>query len=101
MISVDENLIAMAKLTHHPRITTDAFDSEIESILQAGLLDLTVSGVVVPDEDNALVTRALMTYFQLHFGEPDDPDRLLASYEMQKSQMITATGYTDWGRANG
>lgn len=100
-MTVDNNLIAMAKLTHHPRIVTDAYDSEIESILSAGLLDLTISGVVVPTEDNALVTRALMTYFQLHFGEPEDPDRLLASYEMQKSQMITASGYTDWGDIDG
>lgn len=100
-MTVDNNLIAMAKQTHHPRIVTNAFDTEIESILSAGLLDLTIGGVVIPEQSDALVVRALMTYFQLHFGQPDDADRLLNIYEMQKAQLITATGYTDWSAIDG
>lgn len=100
-MTITNDIIAMAKLTHHPRITTDAFDTEITQILRSGLIDLSISGVEVPSETDDLVVRALMTYFQLHFGEPEDPDRLLASWEMQKKQMISATGYTDWEGVNG
>ena len=33
------------------------------------------------------------------FGEPDEYDRLKKSYDEQKAQLSTCTGYTDWGGA--
>jgi hypothetical protein len=33
----------------------------------------------------------------MNFGEPEDYDRLKASYDEQKAQLSTATGYTHWG----
>lgn len=44
-----------------------------------------------------IVSRAVITYCKLHFGEPADPERLQRSYDEQKAQLGTATGYTDWG----
>ena len=44
-----------------------------------------------------IVSRAVITYCKLHFGEPADPERLKRSYDEQKAQLSTATGYTDWG----
>jgi hypothetical protein len=43
-----------------------------------------------------LVKRAVITYCKMHFGEPDGYDRLKASYDEQKAQLSTCTGYTDW-----
>ena len=88
-------LLAAAKLAL--RITTNAFDAEILSLLTAALLDLGVAGVIVPAEQSALVQLACITYVKMHFGQPDDYDRLKTSYDEQKAQLSTCTGYTDWG----
>lgn len=89
-----EKLIAKAKLA--ARVTTMAFDEQISDLLDAAMLDLGVAGVMVPEEWDALVSQAAITYFLMHFGEPDDYDRLKASYDEQKAQLATCTGYTDW-----
>lgn len=78
------------------RITTDAFDAQLNSLIVAAQLDLGVAGVVVPTDIDALVQMAVITYCRLHFGEPDDYDRLKKSYDEQKAQLATCTGYTDW-----
>lgn len=79
------------------RITTDAFDAELNDLIAAAVLDLKVAGVTNDDTTNALVRRAVVTYCRMHFGEPDDYDRLKKSYDEQKAQMGMATGYTTWG----
>lgn len=88
-------LIAAAEMAL--RITTTTFDSEIGDLLDAAFLDLGVAGVEVPDEIDALVKQAALTYVKMHFGQPDEYDRLKKSYDEQKAQLATATGYTNWG----
>ena len=82
------------------RITTDAYDSEINRYIEAALLDLGIAGVSYTAIDD-LVAKAVMTYVRFSFGSPSDYDRLKASYDEQKAQMQTATGYTVWGVNNG
>lgn len=94
-----QTLINSAKMAR--RITTNAFDAEIGRLLDAALLDLGVAGVEIPSELDALVSQAAITYFLMNFGEPDEYDRLKRSYDEQKAQLSTATGYTDWGVTNG
>lgn len=77
------------------RITMDAFDDEINSLLDAALLDLGVAGVD-PSSMDPLVKQASITYVKMHFGEPDEYDRLKKSYDEQKAQLATCTGYTTW-----
>lgn len=79
------------------RVTTDAFDSELSDLIEAAILDLARAGVSNNDTSDPLVRRAVITYCRLHFGEPDDFDRLKKSYDEQKAQMSMATGYTIWG----
>jgi hypothetical protein len=81
------------------RISTTAYDSELTYLIDAAKLDLGIAGVVVPDELDALVQRAVITYCKMSFGLPEDYDRLKRSYDEQKAQLVTATGYTDWGDA--
>ena len=95
------------------RISTSAYDAEIASLIKAGAKDLqvtagvnvsgislavTADGVVdtstITDE---LVKRAIITYVRQHFGSPADYDRLKASYDEQKAQLITASGYGQEG----
>ena len=81
------------------RITTTAFDTELTALLNAALLDLGVAGVEVPDGTDYLVQLACITYVKMHFGSTDDYDRLKRSYDEQKAQLSTCTGYTDWRNA--
>lgn len=78
------------------RITTDAYNDELNDLISAAQTDLGIAGVVLPETLDAICQRAIITYCKLHFGEPDDYDRLKASYDEQKAQLSMATGYTEW-----
>ena len=86
-------LLAAAKLAL--RITTTAFDTEILALLDAAALDLGVAGVSINVHD-ALYKQACITYVKMHFGQPDDYDRLKKSYDEQKKTLLMASGYTTW-----
>ena len=99
------------------RIMTNAYDGELASLMKAGAADLKAAGVIIPGTvsftttvttagdtvtDNSrmtdeLVRRAIFTYVRMHFGSPDDYDRLRESYNAQKVQLMHTDGYTDWG----
>ena len=81
------------------RITTTALDDELADLIKAAEADLGIAGVVLPTNLDEICTRAIITYCKLHFGLPEDADRLKRSYDEQKSQLVTATGYTNWGDA--
>ena len=83
------------------RITTSAFDKELSDLMSAAASDLGIAGVTQTCTDDPLVRRAVITYVKMHFGEPDEYDRLKKSYDEQKAQLATATGYTNWGDSDG
>ena len=78
------------------RIVTDDFDNEINSLITACKTDLGLAGVIVPQTLTDIVNTAICTYCKLHFGNPDNYDRLKASYDEQKAQLSMAftDGYT-------
>jgi uncharacterized phage protein (predicted DNA packaging) len=78
------------------RITTDQFDDEITMLIQSALLDLGIAGVITTATDS-LIKLAVITYVKMHFGNPENYDRLKKSYDEQKAQLQMATGYTNWG----
>ena len=95
----------LAKVKLALRITTDAFDDELTGLIRAALMDLGLVGITqllltVGTSDELIIT-AVITYVKLHFGEPSDPDRLKKSYDEQKAQLITATGYGLTGGCDG
>lgn len=81
------------------RISTNAFDTELTDLIAAAQSDLGIAGVIVPASLDEICTRAIITYCKMSFGLPEDYDRLKMSYDEQKAQLVTATGYTDWGDA--
>lgn len=83
------------------RITTTAFDSEIEDLISAALADLGIAGVCDVNDTDPLIVRAVITFCKANFGEPDEYERLKSAYDEQKAQLQMATGYTDWGEDNG
>lgn len=89
----------LAKVKLALRLTTDAYDADIEGLIEAAKLDLGIAGVVLPTTLDAVCERAIITYCKLHFLglSEDEWDRLKSSYDEQKAQLYTATGYTNWG----
>ena len=77
------------------RITTDAYDTEIQTYIEAAKLDLGIAGVEVSMPDS-LIDKAVMTYVRMSFWNPPNYKELKAAYDEQKAQLMNATGYTDW-----
>lgn len=89
----------LAKVKVALRLTTNAYDSEITSLINAAKTDLGIAGVVLPTTLDDICEIAIITYCKLHFlGLSDNEwDRLKKSYDEQKAQLSMATGYTNWG----
>jgi hypothetical protein len=81
------------------RVVTSAYDDEIDLLIAAAKQDLGIAGVVLPAELDEIAQLAVITYCRMHFGSPEEYDRLKASYDEQKAQLSTATGYTVWTEA--
>ncbi len=85
-------LLAAVKLAM--RITNEAYDDEIERLINAAFKDIGIVGVSADSTTvDPLIIQAVVTYCRLNFGSPADYDRLKASYDEQKAQLQTATGY--------
>ena len=98
MMTVNELL---PKVKEAARIKTVDFDNgQLTDLITAAQMDLGIAGVEVPDTFDALVSQAVITYCLMNFGLVDEYDRLKRSYDEQKAQLMTATGYTDWGVMN-
>ena len=81
------------------RISTTALDDELADLIKAAEQDLGIAGVILPDTLNEICITAIITYCKMRFGMPDDVEWLKKSYDEQKAQLVTATGYTNWGDA--
>ncbi len=83
------------------RVTVNNYDSDLSDLIDAAKLDLGIAGVELPSSLDAICERAIITYVKVHFSALSDGEyaRLKASYDEQKAQLGTATGYTNWGDA--
>lgn len=90
----------LSKVKMALRIKTDKLDSELTGLINAGLKDLGVAGVVpevlTTTGDDYLIVQAVITYCKMNFGLPEDYPRLKASYDEQKAQLSMCSGYTNW-----
>ena len=76
------------------RLTKIEYDSEITRLIDAACADLGIAGITATSETtDPILIMAIITYCRLNFGSPSDYDRLKASYDEQKAQLQTATGY--------
>lgn len=85
------------------RVTTDTFNTELTDLIEAGLADIGITDVkasllVNAESIEPLIKRALLTYCRMNFGEVEDGkyDRLKASYDEQKSQLLMSSKYNTW-----
>ena len=85
------------------RVTTDTFNAELTDLINAGLADLGITDInndlLVTTDIMPLIKRAVLTYCKMNFGELEEGkyDRLKASYDEQKAQLLMSGSYTNWG----
>lgn len=84
------------------RVTSTAYDTELTDLINAGLADLGItdinSALLVSTGTLPLIKRAVLTYCKMNFGEVEEGkyDRLKASYDEQKSQLLMSSVYNTW-----
>lgn len=95
---MDETILDQVK--NFMWLTTDAFDAQLQTLIDAALIDLRTSGVngVEVDETDPQILLAIATYCKMNFGTPDEAsyDRLKKAYDEQKAHLGMSTGYTEW-----
>jgi uncharacterized phage protein (predicted DNA packaging) len=79
------------------RITSTAFDIEVQDLIEAARLDLVQSGISLfkaSDDADPLIKRAITLYCKAFFGyDNPDADRLRDSYVMLKQHLSLAADY--------
>lgn len=93
---------------------TTLYDADLCGLMRAGAQDLATAGVVIPGTvsftettagitDNStlkdpLVMRAIFSYVDWQFfRNAQNADRRRENYELQKTQLMHASAYTDYG----
>lgn len=86
------------------RVTSNAYDSELNDLINAALADIGITDVktsvlTTSDTIDTLVLRAVITYCKMNFGflATDQYNKFKASYDEQKAQLLMASKYTEWG----
>lgn len=73
------------------RITSEAFDGEINDLISACTHDLDVSGVISTPTDDPLIRRAITLYCKANFGLGNqDAEKYNASYENLKTRLAVS-----------
>ena len=93
------SLIKDAKL--RLRLHTDAFNDEINDLIEAAADDLLKRNAIQPSQlegtsVDPLIKRAILTYVRAFFGDPENAERYKADYDEQKATLMMTTGYTVW-----
>lgn len=84
------------------RLSNDAFDEEIETLISASKIDLAQADIKVDkanDDTIPIIRQAIIIYCRLHFGEPSDYDRLKMAYDEIKHQLSMNSEFTDFREA--
>lgn len=85
------------------RVASAAFDNELSDLISSALKDLGITDIqtekLVETDPEALIKQAVITYCKMNFGFQSDGyyNRLKASYDEQKAQLLMSSTYADWG----
>lgn len=88
------------------RVTSTTYNGELTDLIAAAFADLGIPDIkpelLTETNTDPLILRAVLTYCKMNFGYcPEDQyERLKASYDEQKSQLLMSSKYTEWGEAD-
>ena len=78
------------------RVKTDAFNEEIQSLIEAAKLDLYNAGINIPEEPeepDSLLKQAIKTYCRINFGNYEKAEDLRKAYNSLVIKLQVAEGY--------
>jgi len=76
------------------RISNTAYDIEIQDLIDTCKADLQLAGLLVVDDTDPLIKRAITVYVKANFGwDNPDSEKLQQSYEMLKNHLSMSTDY--------
>lgn len=80
------------------RISTNAFNSEIQTLIDAAILEMNGLGVTAATSTTTdpQIISAVVAYCKWQFGSNEDADRWRDIYHTKLGQLKAMTGYTDW-----
>lgn len=81
------------------RIRNNAFDGEVEDLIEGARQDLFLSGILLEktqSNTDPLIKRAIVTYAKANFGyDNPEADRFQKSYDMLKQHLSLAGDYIE------
>lgn len=79
-------------------VTDPEYDDEIQDLIDAAKADLGIAGVTKNTvETDPLIRKAILTYVSMEWNiAAPEHQALVDRYNVQKGQLQSATGYTDW-----
>lgn len=76
------------------RIKSNILDSEIEDLILACKIDLSISGIKKIDESDSIINRAIILYCKANFGlENKDSEKYQKSYDLLKQSLSLCGDY--------
>ena len=76
------------------RIKSNILDLEIEDLIEACKIDLSISGVKKIEESDPIINRAIILYCNANFGlENKDSDKYQKSYDLLKQSLSLCGDY--------
>lgn len=84
------------KVKRNLRISTDAFDEDIQDLIVAAKKDMELVGIKKLDEADPLISRAIILYCKGHFYMYNkDSEKYLQSYDLLKQHLSMAGDYNN------
>ena len=84
----------LSKIKQSLRITHDELDGEISDLIEAAMMDLSISGVVKFPENDPLILRAVTLYAKANFGlSNDESEKFLQGYTSLKIHLALCGDY--------
>lgn len=76
------------------RIKINSFDNEIEDLIEACKIDLSMSGVKKINEDDVIIQRSIIVYCKANFGlDNKDSEKYQKSYDLLKQSLSLCGDY--------
>ena len=77
------------------RITTDAFDDELEMLINSCKIDLNLAGVNIINENDDRIRNAICLYCKANFGYRDDSQKFQNAYISLRDSMALSSKYKE------
>lgn len=81
----------LEKVKKAMRITVSAYDDELGNLIASAVATLQSLGITwatEADSNEPMAERAIITYCRLHFGTPDDFDKMAAAWNSQVELLL-------------